>query len=165
MAQKIKVMIPAYRVREKTQGAYEIAGYVNQMLNLIESDIEDALENEHPYAITELDTWFSVPYMNNVRAQRKVYVNLAQTLIRAKYMPKLFFMGGKAQSQRVFIYTTWLSQQEDTNEAYENEFLKSITVSKPLAPVQPRDAISLGKPGKKNREESSEAFKNFILKK
>ena len=168
MANKIKVMIPAYHVREKTRGAYEIAGFVNQMLSLVEADIEDAIENEYPFAQTELDTDFVVPFMNNVTAQRKVYYNLAQTLVKANYTPRFLFINKKAEKQRVILYTTWKLKQEDAMDEYENQFIKSITVGKPLAPVKPLPSLMLGKTGKKNREKTNESateFQNFLLKK
>lgn len=161
---KIKVVIPAYHVRERTQGANDIAQHVNHLLGLVEGDIEDAIENEQPYATTELDTYFAVPFMSSVMAQRKVYYHLTRTLTQANYTPRLLFVNKKAQAQRVFLYTTWKLKQQDAMDDYENQFLKSITITTPLAPIPSTVAIDMGRVGKKAREPDSAAFKKFLLK-
>lgn len=128
MSNKIKVIIPAYRILEKTKGGGEIERYVNQHLSLVEADIEDALENEIPYARTELDTTFSVPYMTNQQAQRDVYYHTAQALLKAGYQPKLKFFGKRADTQRVFVMVRWANQQERRIDDYKDEFLRQITI-------------------------------------
>ena len=133
---KQHVIIPAYRVREKIKGGGEIECYVNQTLKLLEGDIEDALENEKLYAVTELDTVFDIPYMKNQDAQRDVYFHIAQALIKASYIPRIMFYDKKNQSQRVFMLTTWVSKEDKEIDKYKDDFLKAISI-KPNAAIVP----------------------------
>jgi hypothetical protein len=128
MANKIRVVIPAYRIAEKIKGCGEIEKYVNQHIELIEADMENALENEEPFSITELDTTFNVPYMNNKQAQREVYFHTAQALVKAGYRPQLKFLGKLAQTQRVFLVLRWKAKEEKQIDDYKDEFLRQITI-------------------------------------
>lgn len=128
MANKIKIMIPAYRILEKTKGCGEIERYVNEHLALIEADIENALENEEHRSITELGTCFDVPYMNNQQAQRDVYFHTAQALVKAGYRPAMKFVGKLAQNQRVFIVVYWKTREAVQIDDYKDEFLRQITL-------------------------------------
>ncbi len=128
MSNKIKVMIPAYRILEKTKGCGEIEKYVNEHLALIEADIENALENEEHQSITELGTCFDVPYMNNQQAQRDVYFHTAQALVKAGYRPMMKFVGKLAQNQRVFIIVRWKTHEAAQIDDYKDEFLRQITI-------------------------------------
>jgi hypothetical protein len=121
-------MIPAYRILEKTKGCGEIEKYVNEHLALIEGDIENALENEELYSITELGTCFDVPYMNNQQAQRDVYFHTAQALVKAGYRPAMKFVGKLAQNQRVFIIVRWKTREAVQIDDYKDEFLRQITL-------------------------------------
>ena len=125
---KIKVLIPAYRIIEKTKGGGEIEKYVNQHLAIIEADIENALENEENHSMTELDTTFFVPYMNNQQAQRDVYFHTAQALVKAGYHPKLKFVGKLSQVQRVFLIVRWKTKEAKQIDDYKDEFLRQITL-------------------------------------
>ena len=128
MSNKIRIMIPAYRIIEKTKGCGEIEKYVNENLALIEADIENALENEETMSVTELGTTFDVPYMNNQQAQRDVYFHTAQALVKAGYLPMMKFAGKLAQVQRVFIVVRWKTREAVQIDDYKDEFLRQITI-------------------------------------
>jgi hypothetical protein len=146
---KLRRLIPAYRILEKTKGGGEIEKYVNQHLSLIEADIENALENEESMSITELDTTFFVPYMSNQQAQRDVYFHTAQALVKAGYHPKLKFVGKLSQIQRVFLVVRWKTREAKQIDDYKDEFLRQITIADndtksfpvPAKPILPKAAI------------------------
>jgi hypothetical protein len=165
MSTKIKTVIPAYHVRDKVRGRGEIEKAVNRMLALVEADIDDAVENELPYATTELDTWFDIPYMNNIDAQRKVYFHIAQALTKSNYTPRVMFIGKTADKQRVFLYTKWSIPQEQQLRDYETNFLRSITLEKAPAPVPELPSVSFGARGRTERGQPNMKFTNFLLKK
>lgn len=140
MSNRIKVLIPAYRIVEKTKGCGEIEKYVNLQLANIEADIENALENEESNSITELDTVFEVPYMSSQQAQRDIYFHTAQALVKSGYHPKLKFVGKLSQVQRVFMIVRWHTKQERQIDDYKDEFLRQITIADDdfRVPAQPR---------------------------
>jgi len=161
---KVRVLIPAYRIREKLRGKGEIEKAVNNLLGLVESDIEDAMENQLSFATTELDTYFEIPYMKNVDAQRKVYFYLTQSLAKANYTPRLLFTDKRAEKQRVILYTTWKMKQEEQVNDYETRFLRSITLEKAPEPIPQLPSIMFGPRGKTERGVPSKSFTNFLLK-
>ena len=124
---RVRVKLPAIKVREMANGNGEVENYVREILPLIEEDIENALENEETHAMTEINTIFDVPYMKNSNAQRDVYYLMCQVLIKAGYYPELIFQGKKAENQRVFVVTRWKSHKEDEANDYKTHFLKQIT--------------------------------------
>ena len=125
---KIKIKIPAAKIREITHGQGEIEQYVNELLTLIEEDIENAIENQQQFAMTELNTIFDVPYMSNKDAQRDIYYLMAQALIKAGYYPRIKYLGTKAENQRVFVYTRWNTAEDVTINKYKDTFLKQIAI-------------------------------------
>ena len=176
MSNKIKVMIPAYRILEKTKGGGEIERYVNQHLALIEADIEDALENEISFAKTELDTTFAVPYMTNQQAQRDVYYHTAQALLKSGYQPRLKFFGRRADTQKVFIVVRWANQQEQRIDTYKDEFIRQITINdadrdqitlphKPKIPSMPVGKYPRPNPDSLNKYSGLNKLNNLVLKK
>lgn len=128
MSTKARIIIPAYRIAEKTRSSREIQDYVNQHLALIEADIETALENEIDFAITELDVVFQIPYMSYRDAQREVYYHTAHALMKAGYFVRLKFLGLRADDQRVFLVTRWINHKEKQIDTYKDDFLRQITL-------------------------------------
>jgi hypothetical protein len=161
---KVRVLIPAYRIREKLRGKGEVEKAVNNLLGLVESDIEDAMENQLSFATTELDTYFEIPFMKNIDAQRKVYFYLTQSLTRANYTPRLLFIDKRADRQRVILYTTWKMKQEEQLNDYETRFLQSITLDAPPEPVPQLPSVMFGDVGKKQRLPQSNGFTEFLKK-
>jgi len=124
---RVKVRIPACRVRERTSGMGFIEDYVNEIIPLVEEDIENAIENEKNYSYTEIDTLFDIPYMSNKDAQRDVYYLLAMVLIKAGYYPEYRMDGRKSETQKVYILVRWKNIKDAQNDTYKDDFLRQIT--------------------------------------
>lgn len=132
---KVRVRLHANRIREKARGSGEVEKYAQEALELISEDIENALENEEKYAETEISTTFTVPYMSQKDAQRDIYYLIGQALIKSGYYPLIRFQGSRAENQRVFVYTSWETKQEEQHVKYKDEFLRQITM-KPKTPEE-----------------------------
>ena len=125
---KVRVKLHASRIREKARGGGEIEEYAQEILDNVSEDIEDALENEEKYSKTEVGTIFDVPCMSLADAQRDVYYLACQALVKSGYHPLIKFGGNTADSQHVFIYTSWETKQDEHNSNYKDDFLRQITM-------------------------------------
>lgn len=125
---KVRVRLHANRIREKARGGGEIEEYAQEALDIISEDIEDALENEDKYSKTEISTFFDVPYMTPKEAQRDVYYLIGQALLKSGYHPLIEFSGKTTDTQKVFVYISWETKQDEQHSSYKDDFLKQITM-------------------------------------
>jgi len=136
-------LIPAYHISKRSRGCGVVEDYVNEILSVINDDIEQALEQEKHFAVTEVQTDFQICEMRQDRAQKFVYYHVLRALRKAGYYPKIRFDGVRSQSQRVFIYVKWFSKQDCEYEEYMNKYIiahdisKKITTSNETQPGKP----------------------------
>lgn len=143
------VLIPAQHIREKIDGRIEIEEAVNDILQLVSSDIEDSVENGRNYAATILESTFNVPYMTNMDARRKIYFYVASALIDVNYNPKIYV---DKQRNRFVLYTSWQAKKQSKVDEYEANFLRSITLDEPMAPIPEPATINIPR-GRQKRHE------------
>lgn len=110
------------RSRVKGSGIVEETGY--DILLVIETDIERAIERKDNKSITELQTNFDIPPMKHQDAQRAVYFFVVKELVRAGYNAKIEFRGSREGEQRVFLHVTWVTKTDEIEIKAMDEYLK-----------------------------------------
>lgn len=122
----IPQIIPAYKIVEQVQGSGFIQDYVNEILPVIADDIQAAIDSPEKknHSITEIQTVFDVPGMDNKRAQMYVYFHLVRALKKSEYFPKIKFSGTRT-NPRVYIYVKWFSSEDIEMEKYMNDFIQA----------------------------------------
>jgi len=118
-------IIPAYRVVEQATGRGYLEDYINDILSIINDDIQTSVENDGKknYSITEIQTQFDIPGMDNKRAQMHVYYHILRALEKSKYIPNLRIME-KNSHQKVFIYVRWFTEDIIKAEQHMNKYIQ-----------------------------------------
>src|ERR1700678_1658326 len=139
----IPYIIPAYKIIEQVSGLGYIEEYINDMLLIISDDIATVINSidKKNYSVTQLQTMFDVPGMDNRRAQMYIYFHLLRALKRSKYIPTLKIIGA-SNTQKVFIYVRWFSDENIKVERYMNDFIQAHIInqdnSKYIKPIRRR---------------------------
>jgi hypothetical protein len=137
-------IIPAYHIKAQHLGDSAIEEYTNDILSTIGDDVREAIDREQTSCRTEIPTLYSVPGMNNSRAQRYVYFHVLRALKKAHYIPHIQIKNIRAEEQKVFIHTSWLTKEDRDMEHYMDKFIiahqvgpASAKVELGLEPVKP----------------------------
>lgn len=120
-------IIPAYKVLEQVSGSGYIEEVVNEILSTIEEDIQAVVDSpdKRNYSSTELPTIFDIPGMTNQRAQMYIYYHVLRALKKSEYIPKIRFAGDKSHNQRVYVYVSWMTEDDVAMEHYMNDYICS----------------------------------------
>lgn len=136
----IPSLVPAYHIAKRSRGDGLIEDEVNEILSVINEDIQQALELEKYSATTEIPTNFAIPEMSPARAQKFIYYHVLRALRKAGYVPKIRFVGTRAESQQVFIHTKWFTKEDEEFEDYMNKYIQAHDVSKKFTETDETDA-------------------------
>lgn len=118
-------LIPAYQIIEQVSGRRYLEEYVNDILSVINDDIQDTINDpdQKTHSVTQLQTNFDVPCMDNKRAQMYIYFHILKALTKLDYKPKIK-MSGKGRDQKVFIYVRWLTKENLILEKHMNQYIQ-----------------------------------------
>lgn len=125
---KRRLIKTADEIRRKVKGEGFVQEAAYDILLVIESDIEKAIENKSEESITEISTNFNFPPMKREDAQRAVYFCIIKELRESGYIPKIKFVGSKEGEQQVFIVVKWKTSLDETEEQAMDNYIKQHSV-------------------------------------
>ena len=118
-------IVPASIIRRRAKGDGILEEYVYDILKVIEADVKTAMEKGKDESRTEIQTEFNIPPLPRVKAQRRVYYYLMKELTMCDYRPEIDIVGSKSGMQRVYIYVKWMTEDDEDEESYMDQFIKS----------------------------------------
>lgn len=88
--------------------------------------IDDEIRKAHDAGKTEiaikLPINFSIPYMRNVDAQRKIYYNIITSLLNRNFQPKLYM-----KSDTTLLLVKWVTDEELEEVEIQNTLLAKFS--------------------------------------
>lgn len=121
-------LVPAKKIRRLAHGDGQIESYVNDLIELVNDRIENAVENGNDHVFVEIQTLFDVPHIKNSDVQRNVYYWVLKSITDADYKVRIIFRGGnRAESQRVFLLVRWFKKQDKELRDHMDDYIKKHT--------------------------------------
>lgn len=96
-----------------------VAKEVKHILGLLDDELKSAHEQGKHKVSIPLPISFSIPYMSNKEAQRKIYVRVLRSLLKREFNPKIEL----SKTQTIF-HITWLSDEEQEEIQEETVLLQ-----------------------------------------
>lgn len=131
----------AQSLARKTKGQGVVHEHVYDLLNIVEEDINTAIEHNLQSSLTELPVYFDIPGMTNKRAKKYIYFHLLKALEKAGYSPKLKFNGNNPENVKAFVKVQWLSSEDLAMEDYMSNFINKH-IDKPPVKQKSKSVIS-----------------------
>jgi hypothetical protein len=135
--QRRRYIKSAEEIRLACKGSGIVEEIAYDILLVIESDIEKAIEGKFDKSITEISTNFNIPPMKRSAAQRAVYYKIMKELKTSGYIPNIEIRGSKEGYQQVFIHVKWRTVIDETEEQMMDNYIRQhalVTESTKKAP-------------------------------